>query len=124
MLLRASACHVYLTYPFVLSWSLLEAMSCGALVVGSATAPVQDVIRHHHNGLLVDFFDHETLANTIAEALEDRDRFMPLRQAARKTVQDSYDLRRLCLPRQLSLVDQLISADSPAAVTGVNDVQH
>jgi hypothetical protein len=48
---------------------------------------------------------------------------MPLRQAARKTVQDSYDLRRLCLPRQLSLVDQLISADRPAAVTGVNDVQ-
>jgi glycosyltransferase involved in cell wall biosynthesis len=124
MLLRASACHVYLTYPFVLSWSLLEAMSCGALVVGSATAPVQDVIRHHHNGLLVDFFDHETLANTIAEALEDRDRFMPLRQAARKTVQDSYDLRRICLPRQLSLVDQLISADRPAAVPGVNDVQH
>jgi glycosyltransferase involved in cell wall biosynthesis len=123
-LLRASACHVYLTYPFVLSWSLLEAMSCGALVVGSATAPVQDVIRHQHNGLLVDFFDPESLASTIAAALEDRDAFMPLRQAARKTVQDSYDLRRICLPRQLALVDQLVGADRQAAATGVNGDQH
>ncbi|MEB3361613.1 MAG: glycosyltransferase [Synechococcaceae cyanobacterium] len=112
-LLRISACHVYLTYPFVLSWSLLEAMSCGSLVVGSSTAPVLDVIRDHQNGLLVDFFDHEALAGTIAAALKDQDALQPLRQAARKTVQDVYDLRRICLPRQLSLVDQLIHGDQP-----------
>mgnify|MGYP003341058549 CR=1 FL=1 len=109
-LLRVSACHVYLTYPFVLSWSLLEAMSCGALVVASATAPVLDVIRDRHNGLLVDFFDTEALASTIAEALENQTSLQPLRRAARQTVQDIYDLHQICLPRQQALVDRLISA--------------
>ncbi|MFN7899732.1 MAG: glycosyltransferase [Synechococcaceae cyanobacterium] len=117
MLLRASACHVYLTYPFVLSWSLLEAMSCGALVVGSATAPVLDVIRDHHNGLLVNFFDHEALANTMAEVLHNQESLQPLRRQARQTVQQDYDLRKICLPRQLTLVDQLICGnDPPSAV--------
>lgn len=111
-LLRVSACHVYLTYPFVLSWSLLEAMSCGALVVGSATAPVLDVIQDRQNGLLVDFFDPEALASTIAEVLRDQDGLKPLRQAARQTIQDNYDLQSVCLPRQLALVDQLISSNT------------
>ena len=115
MLLRASACHVYLTYPFVLSWSLLEAMSCGAIVVASATAPVLDVIHDRHNGLLVDFFDPDALASTIAEVLNNQKLLQPLRQHARRTVQENYDLRQSCLPRQLALVDQLISRQHPPA---------
>lgn len=105
---RVSACHVYLTYPFVLSWSLLEAMSCGALVVGSDTAPLRDVIRDGENGLLVDFFDGQALARRVAAALADPAAHQPLRQAARATVVERFDLRRVCLPQQLALVDRLL----------------
>ncbi len=107
-LLRVSACHVYLTYPFVLSWSLLEAMSCGALIVGSDTAPLRDVIRHGENGLLVDFFDGEALARQVAAVLADPAAYQPLRPAARATVVERFDLQRVCLPQQLALVDQLL----------------
>jgi glycosyltransferase involved in cell wall biosynthesis len=71
-LMQVSAAHVYLTYPFVLSWSMLEAMSIGCLVIGSRTAPVQEVIDHGRNGLLTDFFDPDALARTIADALQRR----------------------------------------------------
>ncbi|MFM7314614.1 MAG: glycosyltransferase [Cyanobium sp.] len=108
-LFRVSACHVYLTYPFVLSWSLLEAMSCGALVVGSDTAPLRDVIRHGENGLLVDFFDVDGIADRVAAVLEDPAAHAPLRAAARATAVDRFDLRRVCLPQLLSLVDRLLA---------------
>jgi glycosyltransferase involved in cell wall biosynthesis len=106
-LFRVSACHVYLTYPFVLSWSLLEAMSCGATVVGSATPPVQDVILDGQNGRLVDFFDGEALAQTVAQVLADPPAHRHLGRAARRCVIDRFDLRTVCLPRLLQLVDQL-----------------
>ena len=103
-LLQVSAVHTYLTYPFVLSWSMLEAMSQGALMVASRTAPVEEVIEHGQNGLLVDFFDHLALADTLADALERRAALKPLRTAARQTAQERYDLRRVCLPAMMAFV--------------------
>ncbi|HEY5900339.1 MAG TPA: glycosyltransferase [Burkholderiales bacterium] len=103
--LRRSAVHVYLTYPFVLSWSLLEAMSAGCLVVASHTPPVEEVIRDRENGLLVDFFSAEAIAARVDEALS-MDSW-PLRVAARRTVVERYDLKRVCLPAQLRLVEEL-----------------
>ncbi|MEB3238633.1 MAG: glycosyltransferase [Cyanobacteriota bacterium] len=106
-LFRVSACHVYLTYPFVLSWSLLEAMSCGATVVASATPPVQDVIQSGINGLLVDFFDSHALADTVAAVLADPPAHRHLGIAARRSVVDRFDLHSICLPQLLQLVDRL-----------------
>ena len=108
--LQVSACHVYLTYPFVLGWSCIEAMSAGCLVVGSATPPVREVILHGANGLLTDFFDRVSLENTVTEVLENPARYAPLRLAARRTVEQRYDLATQCLPRQLSLIREMAAA--------------
>ena len=107
-LLQLSACHVYLTYPFVMSWSLLEAMGCGCAVVGSDTAPVREVVRHGENGLLVDFFSPSDLATAVVELLQDRGRAAAFGAAARRTVERSYDLD-VCVQRQLSLMDLVAS---------------
>ncbi len=104
-LMQVSAAHVYLTYPFVLSWSLLEAMSIGCLIVGSDTAPVREVIEDGRNGLLTDFFDHKALAHKVADALARRAELAPLRAAARETVVSRYDLARLCLPAHVALLE-------------------
>ena len=90
--LQASWAHVYFTRPYVLSWSLLEAMSAGCLVIGSRTAPLEEVIRDGENGRLVDFFEHRELADALAQALADPARFAPLRQKARATILQSYSL--------------------------------
>jgi glycosyltransferase involved in cell wall biosynthesis len=101
--LQASSVHVYLTRPFVLSWSLLEALSMGCLVVASNTTPVKEVIDDSINGLLTDFFDTEALANRIEQALDMNASGLPLREAARQRVLDNYALKTL-LPQHLALL--------------------
>lgn len=105
-LLQVSAAHVYLTYPFVLSWSCLEAMSAGCHVVGSRTAPVTDYIEDGVNGSLVDFFDPQGLADTVASVLNGRSGDAALRQAARRTVVERCDLQQVCLPRWRALLSE------------------
>lgn len=90
--LQVSAAHVYLTVPFVLSWSMLEAMSAGCLVIGSRTAPVEEVIRHEENGLLVDFFSGEQLADAIDRVFAAPDQLQAMRDAARATIIERYPL--------------------------------
>jgi glycosyltransferase involved in cell wall biosynthesis len=105
-LMQISRAHAYLTYPFVLSWSMLESMGAGALVVGSRTAPVEEVIRHGENGLLVDFFDVAGWSRQLIECLAEPERFAPLRAAARRTVLERYDLHSVCLPRAIAFVER------------------
>jgi glycosyltransferase involved in cell wall biosynthesis len=102
--LQLSTVHVYLTYPFVLSWSMLEAMASGCLVVGSKTAPVQEVIQDGHNGLLVDFFAIDEIIEAIHHVCDHFDQLAKLRLAARQTIIDHFDLHHICLPKQLKLL--------------------
>jgi len=104
--LQVSAVHAYLTYPFVLSWSLLEAMSSGCAIVASRTAPVEEVIVDGVNGWLTDFFDPQALAGKLAGVLAGRDDTAAIRAAARQTAVQGYDLKRVCLPAGLALLDR------------------
>jgi glycosyltransferase involved in cell wall biosynthesis len=115
-LLQISAAHVYLTAPFVLSWSVVEAMAAGCLVIASRTAPVEELIEHGQNGLLVDFFSPSELADTVATALAERREFAQLRDRARETVLQDYSVAA-CLPRQLSIVAEMagLSARTPGS---------
>lgn len=107
-LLQLSTVHVYLTYPFVLSWSLLEAMSAGCAIVASNTAPLHEAIRHNETGRLVDFFDVHGLAHEVCELLEASTERQRLGQNARNFVLGHYDLREVCLPRQIAWVERLL----------------
>lgn len=104
-MLQITRCHVYLTYPFVLSWSMLEAMSAGAPLLASRTAPVLDVVRDGKNGRLVDFFDRDGLAEAAVDMLARPEAYAGMRQAARRTVVEHYDLRTVCLPAYARLIE-------------------
>jgi len=104
--LQASSVHVYLTVPFVLSWSLLEAMSTGCLIVGSDTEPVREVMRDGDNGLLVDFFSPDQLAASIGKVLDRPAKYQPLRDAARQTILERYGLSSL-LPQHIRLIKEV-----------------
>ena len=104
-LMQVTRVHCYLTVPFVLSWSMLEAMSAGALVVGSRTSPVEELITDGENGRLADFFDTTKLAETLIDSLARWQDFAPLRAAARAHIVENYDLHSICLPRLVAFVE-------------------
>jgi len=104
-LMQVTRAHAYLTYPFVLSWSMIEAMSAGALVIGSRTGPVEEVVEDGVNGRLVDFFDVQGWSKALITAMDRPKADDKLRRAARQTVSDRYDLKTRCLPRQIELVE-------------------
>ncbi|MBN3926010.1 glycosyltransferase family 4 protein [Nostoc sp. NMS4] len=98
--LQASSAHVYLTRPFVLSWSMLEVMAAGCLLIASKTQPVLEVVQDGVNGLLVDFFSPQNIANRIEEALDNPQEMKAIRANARETILKRYDLAKL-LPQHL-----------------------
>jgi glycosyltransferase involved in cell wall biosynthesis len=102
-LLQVSTVHVYLTYPFVLSWSLLEAMSAGCAIVASDTEPVKEAIEHNNNGLLVNFFNTEGLATSVLNLLNDATQRQRLGANARNTVINNYDIRKT-VPRLVDIL--------------------
>jgi glycosyltransferase involved in cell wall biosynthesis len=115
-LLQVSSAHVYLTYPFVLSWSLIEAMSAGVPIVASDTAPLHEAVHHGVTGRLFPFFEPDRLVEETCAVLEDREMAQGLGQAARRFAQEKYDLRSVCLPQQMQWIDRL-AARAPGRIT-------
>jgi glycosyltransferase involved in cell wall biosynthesis len=107
-LLQLSTVHIYLTYPFVLSWSLLEAMSCGCAIVASDTQPLHEAIVHNKTGRLVGFFDKTALIEQVCDLLDHPEERNRLGKNARAFAQAHYDLQTICLPQQLNWVNQLV----------------
>ena len=105
--LQSSTVHIYLTRPFVLSWSMLEALSAGCLVVASRTAPVTEVIEDGVNGLLVDFFSPQEIADRVEEVLNHPTQMAPIRVKARETIQERYNLAQL-LPQHLEWIQSTV----------------
>lgn len=115
-LLRISSVHVYLTYPFVASWSMQEAQAAECLVVASDTIPVREYVTDGETGLLTDFFNPEGFAARIDEALKAGRAMDPIRKAARQSVIAKYDLKSVCLPAQVKLLERLAAGELKPAV--------
>ncbi|MBK4729298.1 glycosyltransferase family 4 protein [Oxynema sp. CENA135] len=104
--IQASQAHIYLTRPFVLSWSMIESLSTGCLVIGSDTQPVREVIEHGKNGLLADFFSPKEIADRVDEVMDHPDRMAELRKNARETVLERYALKDLVF-RHVQLIEDV-----------------
>jgi glycosyltransferase involved in cell wall biosynthesis len=116
-LLAATDLHIYLTVPFILSWSMMDAMSCGAVVLGSATPPVMEMIRDGENGLLADFFDAEGLADKAVRALKDPAAHRPLGRAAEEKVKLMYSIEAV-IPQMLKMYESVVNRPVIAAPAG------
>lgn len=119
--LRVSRAHIYLTVPFVLSWSMLEAMAAQCLVIGSNTPPVTEVIEDGRNGLLVDFFSPEDIASRVDEVLDRPEKFDAIREAARRTVVERFALTQQ-LPKQRRLLEAVAARALPPRFDGLEAV--
>lgn len=106
-ILQISSAHIYLTYPFVLSWSMLEAMACGCCIIASNTKPVTEIITDNINGLLADFYNIDEIVNKVIFALENNAEAKSIRQNARTTILEKYSLKKM-LPKQINLINNLI----------------
>lgn len=109
---QASSLHVYLTVPFVLSWSMLEAMACGCVILGSDTEPVQEIIQEGENGFLVDFFDVEKIADRVNELLEQPEKNEAIRTMARETIVERYNLKNKII-EHLKLMETVANRKKP-----------
>tara|TARA_B100000945_G_scaffold82814_1_gene63900 strand:- start:2642 stop:3871 length:1230 start_codon:yes stop_codon:yes gene_type:complete len=107
LLLQISSVHIYLTYPFVLSWSLLEAMSIGCAIIASDTKPLHEVITDKENGILFDFFDYKKLSTLTIRLLEDSSLRKKIGKNARQFAIKNYDIN-LCLKKQIDWVESFI----------------
>jgi glycosyltransferase involved in cell wall biosynthesis len=106
-MMQVSRVHVYLTYPFVLSWSLLESMATECAIVASGTRPVQEVLTEGETGRMVDFFDGPAMVERVCELMDDPEQRRALGKAARAFAVENYDLHSRCLPKHLQWVSDL-----------------
>lgn len=111
--LQVSSAHVYLTYPFVLSWSFIEAMSCGCLMIGSATPPVEEVLEDGKTGQLVDFFDSDGIADRVTAALRKPQQFRRMRERAREVAVSRFDFAGALSPHWMRLFEDLVAGRRP-----------
>ncbi|UWR22564.1 glycosyltransferase family 4 protein [Sulfitobacter sp. S190] len=117
-IIQISRCHLYLSMPFVMSWSLLESMAMEATIVASDVAPVREAITHGETGLLVDFFDPAAVANQVIEVLNAPEDFAHIGPNARKRVVENYDFLTKCLPEHIAQINALVPADRRIEMPG------
>jgi glycosyltransferase involved in cell wall biosynthesis len=103
---RLSDLHIYLTAPFVLSWSLIDAMASGCVVLAADVPPVREVVEPGQNGLIEPLFDVDALTETALRVLEDPAAFAPLGRAARATIEERFSLE-VCIPPLGDYLEQI-----------------
>lgn len=108
-ILSIGAAHVYLTYPFTLSWSLVEAMACECLILASDTAPVRDAITDGREGRLLDFFDVAGLSEAMIDAARNPGSYKAMRAQARQTALRFFDRKTVGVPAWLNLIEEVLA---------------